>query len=156
MIAMFPIILLVLSMLTPRAEACPLELPATTISINGNRLIVELAQTTQSRICGLSRRAALDEDRGMLFVYPNSGRRSFWMKDTWIPLAIAFLDEAGKIINIEIMTPNQTRERYRSRLPATYALEVNQGWFKLHGVKEGDRVEMKPFGKIWFHSHALE
>ena len=79
----------------------------------------------------------------MLFVYPRSDLRTFWMKDTWIPLSIAFLDDSGKMINIEIMSPGQTEKRYRSRVPASYALEVNQGWFRLHGIKVGDRVEMK-------------
>lgn len=63
------------------------------------------------------------------------------MKDTLIPLSIAFLDEDGVIINIEIMSPDQTDERYGSRKPAVYALEVNQGWFREHGIKAGDRVE---------------
>lgn len=68
--------------------------------------------------------------------------RTFWMKDTWVPLSIAFLDEDGNIINIEIMSPDQTHERYHSRKPATYALEVNWGWFDKHGIEPGDRVEM--------------
>jgi hypothetical protein len=91
----------------------------------------------------LSKRAALDDNHGMLFVYPRSDLRIFWMKDTWIPLSIAFLDGSGNIINIEIMSPDQTEKKYHSRLPALYALEVNQGWFKLHGINAGDRVEMK-------------
>jgi uncharacterized membrane protein (UPF0127 family) len=119
-------------------------LPTAAVSINGRRLIVELAATPQSRRCGLSNRAALGENQGMLFIYPRSDLRTFWMKDTRIPLSIAFLDDSGKIINIEIMSPNQTEERYHSRKPALYALEVNQGWFKLNGIKAGDRVEMKP------------
>ena len=153
---MLPIIVLALSILTVRgltargltvrADACPLELPTTTVSINGHQLIVEWAASPQSRACGLSHRSVLDEDHGMLFVYPNPEMRTYWMKDTWIPLSIAFLDESGKILNIEIMSPNQTEKRYRSRLPAEYALEVNQGWFRLHGVKVGDKVDMTGFG----------
>lgn len=131
------------SIMTGSINACPLQLPTTAISINGHRLIVELAATPPTRSCGLSRRAALDVDRGMLFVYPRPKVRTFWMKDTWIPLSIAFLDDSGNIINIEHMSPDQTGRKYYSRVPAMYALEVNQGWFRRHGVKAGDRVEMK-------------
>ena len=134
---------LIASIRTGTIYACPLELPTTAVSINGHPLVVELAATPQSRTCGLSKRAALDDNHGMLFVYPRSDLRIFWMKDTWIPLSIAFLDGSGNIINIEIMSPDQTEKKYHSRLPALYALEVNQGWFRLNGIKVGDRVEMK-------------
>ena len=140
---MFFMTLLISAILAGKINACPLELPTTSVSINLHVLVVELAATPQSRACGLSNRTALNENHGMLFVYPGSGLRTFWMKDTWIPLSIAFLDDSGKIINIEIMSPDQTEERYHSSMPATYALEVNQGWFRLHGIKAGDRVEMK-------------
>ena len=138
------LIIFVSTTLNGTIDACPLELPTTAVSINGHHLIVELAATPQSRRCGLSNRAALDENQGMLFVYPQSDLRTFWMKDTRIPLSIAFLDDAGNIINIEIMSPDQTGKKYHSSKPALYALEVNQGWFKLNGIKAGDRVEMKP------------
>ncbi len=137
------LIIFVLSIFNGTLNACPLELPTTAVSINGHPLIVELAATPQSRRCGLSNRAALDENQGMLFVYPRSDLRTFWMKDTRIPLSIAFLDDSGNIINIEIMSPNRTEKKYRSSKPALYALEVNQGWFKMHGINAGDRVEMK-------------
>jgi len=137
------LIIFVLTTLNETVDACPLELPTTAVSINGHRLIVELAATPQSRRCGLSNRAALDENQGMLFVYPRSDLRTFWMKDTRIPLSIAFLDDAGNIINIEIMSPDQTGKKYHSSKPALYALEVNQGWFRSHGIKTGDQVEIK-------------
>jgi uncharacterized membrane protein (UPF0127 family) len=65
------------------------------------------------------------------------------MKDTFIPLSIAFLDESGRIIKIEKMTPMQTEERYHSSQPVKYAIEVNQGWFGTHEIEVGDTVEMK-------------
>jgi uncharacterized membrane protein (UPF0127 family) len=134
---------LVSSILKETISACPLELPTAAVSINGYRLVVELAATPQSRRCGLSNRADLGQNQGMLFIYARSDRRTFWMKDTRIPLSIAFIDGAGNIINIETMSPDQTVNRYHSSKPALYALEVNQGWFKSHGIKAGDRVEMK-------------
>lgn len=78
----------------------------------------------------------------MLFVYQRSGMLIYWMKDTLIPLSIAFLDDGGRIINMESMAPNQTEIKYRSVKPAMYALEVNEGWFRQHGIKAEDRVVM--------------
>jgi uncharacterized protein len=142
------LVIFVLSILNGTINACPLELPTATVSINGQGLIVELDATPHSRRCGLSRRTTLDGNYGMLFIYPRSEPRSFWMKDTSIPLSIAFLDESGNIINIENKPPGQTGKRYHSRLPASYALEVNQGWFSLHGIKAGDRVQLKEIVNI--------
>jgi hypothetical protein len=65
------------------------------------------------------------------------------MKDTYIPLSIAFLDESGRIINLQNMTPMQTEKRYYSSRPVKYALEVNQGWYDAHEIEIGDTVEMK-------------
>ncbi len=65
------------------------------------------------------------------------------MKNTFIPLSIAFLDDSGRIISIQSMTPIQTDEHYRSPQPVRYALEVNQGWFDTRGIQVGDVVEMK-------------
>ena len=122
--------------------ACPLELPVATISVNGHPLAVELAATPKARVCGLSKRVQLPDNQGMLFIYPDLGQRSFWMKDTQIPLSIAFLDDSGRILSIQDMTPMQTNERYHSLQPVRYALEVNQGWFAAHGIGVGDIVEM--------------
>ena len=123
--------------------ACPLELPVATISIKGFTLAVELATMPQARVCGLSKRVKLPENHGMLFIYPTPGVRTFWMKDTHIPLSIAFLDDSGLISSIHHMSAMQTDERYRSSLPVRYALEVNQGWFAERGIGVGDMVEMK-------------
>ena len=123
--------------------ACPLELPVTTISLKGHPLAVELAATPKARVCGLSKRVELPENQGMLFIYPDLGKRSFWMKDTRIPLSIAFLDDSGMILSIYKMAPMQTDERYRSRQAVRYALEVNQGWFAAHGIDVGDVVDLK-------------
>jgi uncharacterized membrane protein (UPF0127 family) len=123
--------------------ACPLELPTATISINGHMLTVELAATPAARSCGLSRREDLPQNQGMLFIFPESRPQTFWMKDTQIPLSIAFLDDSGKIINIQDMAPMQTDVLYPSSGPAKYALEVNQGWFKRHEIEVGNSVAME-------------
>ena len=133
----------ILLILPLKAMACPFKLPAATISINGYTLSVELATVPSARHCGLSNREELPKNQGMLFVYPVARPLTFWMKDTHIPLSIAFLDESGKIIDIYKMLPNQSHERYSSSRPAKYALEVNQGWFQALGIEIGDTVEMK-------------
>ena len=126
-----------------KALACPFELPAGSISVKDHTLMVELATTPEARVCGLSNRLKLPQNHGMLFIHPTLRSRTFWMKNTHIPLSIAFLDDSGRIISIQDMTPMQTVERYHSPQPVRYALEVNKGWFDKRGIAVGDVVEMK-------------
>lgn len=129
------------------SEACPKKLPSASVSINGLALRVEVAATPDARACGLSHRRTLPPDQGMLFVYPAPLPLVFWMKDTLIPLSIAFIDATGRIVSIQDMTPMQTDEKYRSPLPAPYAIEVNQGWFAEQEIQVGDTVAIKlPMG----------
>jgi len=136
-------LLLILFAPSIKPLACPLELPTTTISIKGYTLTAELATTPAARACGLSLRGELPKNHGMLFIYPDPRPLSFWMKDTTIPLSIAFLDDSGQIFSIQDMTPVQTDRIYHSSRPASYALEVNQGWFSRHRIEVGDAVELK-------------
>jgi uncharacterized membrane protein (UPF0127 family) len=104
-------------------------------------LTVELARSTAEHSRGLMFRESLPEDAGMLFVFPQDITGGFWMKDTSIPLSIAFIAGDGAILDIQEMEPlstevHQPPGRYR------YALEVNQGWFQRHGFTPGDRVEI--------------
>jgi len=125
------------------AVACPIDLPIATVSIKGHLLTVESATTPAARACGLSRRQELPDNRGMLFIFSDLRPRSFWMKDTVIPLSIAYLDDTGQIFSIQDMVPLQTNKQYASSQPAAFALEVNQGWFLSHGIEVGDIVKMK-------------
>ena len=134
---------MILIIAVPVSPACPIDLPTATIYLKGNPLTVELATTPTSRGCGLSQRHELPQNRGMLFIFADLRPRNFWMKDTFIPLSIAFLDKSGRIFSIQDMVPLQTDQQYPSIQPAAYALEVNQGWFSRHGVAVGDVVEMK-------------
>jgi hypothetical protein len=84
----------------------------------------------------------LPEDGGMLFVYPGPRPLSFWMKNTPLPLSIAFLDEEKRIINIADMQPHTTQS-HQSAQPAQYALEVHQGWFAERGIEPGDVCEFR-------------
>jgi uncharacterized protein len=104
---------------------------------------VEIADDALERARGLMYRTALAEDRGMLFVYPGEEHRSFYMKNTLIPLSIAFMDSEGRIVDIQDMKPlDDDLPHYVSAEPAQYALEVNRGFFEERGVEVGDRAEL--------------
>jgi hypothetical protein len=123
------------------AFSCGTELPVVSLRIGAAELRVEVASTPTTRACGLSQRDRLDPERGMLFVFPEAAPRKFWMKDTRIPLSIAFLDVDHRILNILAMAPLQTEQRYPSAGDAAYALEVNEGWFEAHGIGARDLAE---------------
>jgi uncharacterized membrane protein (UPF0127 family) len=116
------------------------QLETTKVTLGTVPLTVEVADSEAERAKGLMKRDAMAEDHGMIFVYPDVGVRGFWMKDTKIPLSIAFLDRDGVIKRIADMKPFD-RDRTSSLYPAKYAIEVNQGWFDRHQVKVGDTVD---------------
>jgi len=110
------------------------------VSVGGVPISVEIADTPALRETGLMHRDSLPADHGMLFVYADEQMRSFWMRNTKIPLDIAFIDRNGSIVNIEQMEA-QTDENTISTAPAMYALEMSLGWFEANGVGIGDRLE---------------
>jgi len=116
------------------------SLPTTELSINGHRVTAEVATTVATRAVGLMRRFSLRPDHGMLFVFASPQPLNFWMKDTYVPLSIAFIDENGRILNIEDMAP-QTESTHDSRGPAMFALEMKKGWFAQFAIAAGDREE---------------
>ena len=85
-------------------------------------------------------RKELPSDQGMLFVYFRETELSFWMKNTYIPLSIAFINADGVIVDIQQMEPEKT-DSHKSKKPALYALEANKGWFNERDIKVGDRIE---------------
>lgn len=105
------------------------------------RLFVEVADTPFKRELGLMDRKALGKDDGMLFKFPYKSNMAFWMKNTYIPLDIAFIDDDGKILQISEMYPLSTRS-IRSNHPCRYALETNKGWFKENNLTAGSFVVM--------------
>jgi len=122
------------------AAAGAQPLPEVALTVNGRKLTAEVAHTDPARMQGLMHRRILPEDRGMLFVFSDVARHAMWMKNTYIPLSVAFLDEHGAIINIEDMKPH-TEDTHPSAKPAKYALEANLGWFRKRGIKPGAKVE---------------
>ncbi|MFT3767577.1 MAG: DUF192 domain-containing protein [Minicystis sp.] len=111
-------------------------IPAT---VRDQRLDLELAADADTRARGLMFRRDLPEDGGMLFVFPGPDPRGFWMRNTYVPLSIAFLDEAGRIESIADMDPFD-ETIHRPAQPGLYAVEVPYGWFTTHGVGPGDTV----------------
>lgn len=112
-----------------------------TISVAGIPVRVEVADEAEERQQGLMYRDSLPDGEGMLFVYEEERTLSFWMRNTQIPLDIAFLDRSGRIVDIRQLEPFD-EEGVESRRPAMYALEVRRGWFEENGVRVGDRVEL--------------
>ena len=128
----------------PAAGAhCPAPEATLRVTVGNHPLTAEVASTPATRRCGLSHRTELRPDRGMLFVFPRSQPLAFWMKDTHVPLSIAFLDGSGEILAIERMQPGLPLRRYHSPAPSRYALEVAQGWFRRHGVRAGDHCHFQ-------------
>ena len=119
------------------------ELATVPLTINGNKLTAEVAKTNEQQMTGLMYRFSLKPDHGMVFVFDRSEQRAFWMKNTYIPLSIAFVTADGRILNIEDMAPRD-ESSHLSAGPAMYAIEMRKGWFAERGIKAGDRVSGLP------------
>jgi uncharacterized membrane protein (UPF0127 family) len=129
------------SSVTP--ETCP---PAGSVSFSGQRtLTVQLAEDDATRARGLMGVTTLGADHGMAFVWDEPTTGSFWMKDTLIPLSIAFVDADGQIVTIREMTPCQTDPcpTNDADAPYTMAIEANAGWFDAHGIGVGELARLE-------------
>lgn len=114
-------------------------LPTVQLELAGQTLTLEIAADRASQRHGLMHREYLPADHGMLFVWDEPAQRGMWMKNTLIPLDVAFIDADFEITNIETMEPQTTRLHSATR-GIVYALEVNAGWFEQHGIEAGDRI----------------
>lgn len=121
----------------------PAKLPV--ISLNSGVYIIkaEVAANEAQREQGLMFREKMGQNEGMLFLFGASTSVCMWMKNTLIPLSVAFIDANGKVINIEDMEP-QTTEAHCAKKPAQYALEMNRGWFKQKNIKLGSVINGLP------------
>jgi len=126
-----------------RAATANEALPTIPLSINGHKIVVEVAATPERRSLGLMNRFSLQPDHGMLFVFDYPEPQAFWMKNTFIPLSIAFVAADGRIINVDEMQPHD-ESTHTSRGPALYAIEMRKGWFTERGMKSGDVITGLP------------
>ena len=113
------------------------------LKVGSHPLKVEVAATEAEREQGLMFRKQLGRDDGMLFIFDDPGYYAMWMKNTLIPLSVAFIDGNGVILNILDMEA-QTLDSHGAAGPALYAIETNVGWFAAHKVKAGDKVTGLP------------
>lgn len=134
--------LFAIAIATPLLAATP-QLASRTIGFGKEKLTVEVVDTFDQRATGLMNRFSLQPDRGMLFVFDRPQPLAFWMKNTFIPLSIAFVDANGSIINIEDMQP-QDESTHWSKASALYAIEARQGWFAARGIAPGVKVTGLP------------
>lgn len=130
------LLMLVLSGSCGRSSAGLVVIP---IEIEGHKLKAEVAVSASEQSRGLMYRRELGRNAAMLFVYEDEETLSFWMKNTFVPLSIAWIDADGLIVGIDDMQP-QTRTPHRSPRPAQYALEVNLGWFAERGIEPGAKA----------------
>jgi hypothetical protein len=118
-------------------------LPTTKLNAGIHVIQAEVASTTATRSQGLMQRKSMAQGAGMLFLFDESAAHCMWMKNTLIPLSVAFIDERGEIVNIADMQPLDETTHCALR-PARYALEMNQGWFKKRGIGPGSRLDGFP------------
>ena len=115
------------------------QMPRMELNASFHRIEAEVAADQANRTQGLMQRRSLAPNQGMLFVFPQIDRHCMWMRNTLLPLSVAFLDEQGRILNVEDMQP-QTDTSHCAAAPARFALEMNLGWFSSKGLKPGLRI----------------
>ena len=128
----------------PVGAANPAPLQTTVLNLESHRLKVEIADTPESMERGLMFREKMADSEGMLFVFPMAKQAIFWMRNTRIPLSVAYLDATGRILEIHDMFPyDETPVPSKSPL-VSFALEVNQGWFLKYNISPGCAVQNLP------------
>lgn len=112
------------------------ELPRIPLSMGVHLVQAEVANTYPTRMVGLMARKTMAQNHGMLFVFPAVEQQCMWMRNTLLPLSVAFIDEKGIVTNIEDMEP-QTETSHCAQRPVRFALEMNKGWFAARGIRAG-------------------
>ncbi len=136
---MMRISFLVALMLSSISVSAQYAIPQIELTAGMYRIEAEVVTTPEQRATGLMRRTEMPQQHGMLFVFPEEMRHCMWMKNTLLPLSVAFIDRSGKIINVEEMQP-QTENNHCAKAEARYALEMNLGWFKTRGLSRGAQI----------------
>ena len=120
------------------------KLPTTPLTIGIHVVQAELAVTPDQQATGMMFRTSMGTNEGMLFVNDDAGVRCFWMRNTLVPLTIAFIADDGTIVNTADMEP-RSEKSHCSAQPVRFALEMNLGWFAKRGIKPGAKISGKPF-----------
>jgi uncharacterized membrane protein (UPF0127 family) len=120
------------------------ELPQIRLTIGAEPLDVEVASSPGTMARGLMFRTSLATDKGMLFVFPTDHQASFWMRNTSIPLSLAYIDKEGRILEILSLIPFEETPVKSKTDRVRYALEVNRDWFSVHNIKAGTLIQNLP------------
>lgn len=128
----------------PVALASSSLAPLQTLKVGSHTVQIELACTAEEQQLGLMHRDKLPQHQGMLFVFDRERPLSFWMKNTRIPLSIAYINASGVIVDVQDMQPFDETPHPTAQ-PAQYALEMNQGWFAGRGIQVGERIQLDSF-----------
>ncbi len=128
--------LVLLASVQAQAQA---QMPHLELTAGFHRIEAEVAADQANRMQGLMHRRSMPSNQGMLFVFNQADQHCMWMRNTPLPLSVAFLDEQGRILNIEDMKP-KTETNHCAAGPASFALEMNLGWFSSKGLKPGVRI----------------
>ena len=135
---------LLLTGIVALAQTGPQKLDTIRLSTGMHLIQAEFAQTPDEHSIGLMFRKSMGTNDGMLFAFDRLGQQCFWMKNTLIPLSVAFIADDGSIVNIDEMKP-QTLDSHCSTQPVRFVLEMNEGWFAKRGIKAGSKVMGQPF-----------
>jgi uncharacterized membrane protein (UPF0127 family) len=127
-------------------EAAQPRLPTVRLGAGMHAITAEVASSPIQQATGLMHRREMAQHEGMLFVYEEPGVHCFYMRNTVLPLSVAFIGDDGTIVHVEDMQP-LTLESHCPPRPVRFVLEMNQGWFKKRNVKPGDRLSGAPFRK---------
>ena len=126
-----------------QSQNAPTEFTVIPLSAGIHVIRAEVASTPTERARGLMHRPQMGANQGMVFLFDRPAEQCMWMKNTLIPLSVAFIADDGRILNIEEMAA-QTEDNHCAAKPARYALEMNRGWFSKHGILAGMKISGLP------------
>jgi uncharacterized membrane protein (UPF0127 family) len=121
------------------AASARAQLPTVELGAGMHLIRAEVADSMSTRMTGLMHRKSMPQNAGMVFVFEEKSTHCMWMKNTLIPLSVAFIDESGTIVNIADMQPHSEQSHCAAR-PVRYALEMNRGWFAQRGIGPGTKL----------------
>lgn len=131
---------------TAQSSGEPQRLPTVSLRAGMHLIKAEVALTPEQHQTGLMHRTSMGSNEGMLFVFDRPGTQCFWMKNTLIPLQVAFIEDDGTIVNLAEMKP-KSLDSHCSAKPVRFVLEMNKGWFTKRGAHPGSKLKGDPFTK---------